>query len=145
MAAQQTGEAALILLTLDHDDLGTPLRVTSDQVNTTSRGDTYYAYYFDFQLPVDSGERQPIARLSIDNVDRAILEAVRAISSPLDVTMEIVLGSTPDTVEASWQGFKLVRVTYDVLTVSGDLVMENFMSEPYPAGSFTPTLFPGVF
>jgi hypothetical protein len=59
--------------------------------------------------------------------------------------MEIVLASDPDTVEAKFVDFKLTNVTYDAHVVQGDLTIEDFTAEPFPAASFSPSLFPGIF
>ena len=49
--AAQTGEAFLVLLELNHADLATPIRVTSDAVATVSNGDTYTPFPFFISLP----------------------------------------------------------------------------------------------
>jgi hypothetical protein len=143
--AQETSEAFLILITIDHDDLATPIRVTSDAVDTTSRSNLFIAFPFDIILPADDGETPPAARLTIDNVSREIGQAIRSISTPPSVTIEIVLSSDVDTVEASFPYFELTDVQYDDLTVSGALTIQNLSSEPYPAESFIPSTHPGLF
>jgi hypothetical protein len=143
--ASETGEAFLILLTLSHPDLEAPLRVTSDAVDTASRGDTFTSYPFDLALPDDTDGRAPRARLTIDNVDRAIVRAVRGLDTPPTVLIEIVRAAEPDTPEARFVDFRLTNVTYDAHLVQGDLSVEDFTTEPFPAGIFSPSLFPGLF
>jgi hypothetical protein len=143
--APETEEAFLILLTLSHPGLAAPLRVTSDAVDTDSRGETFAACPFDLALPDDSDARAPRARLSVDNVDRAIVQAVRSLESPPAVLIEIVRAAAPDTVEARFADFRLVNVTYDAHLVQGDLCVEDFTTEPFPAAIFSPSLFPGLF
>ena len=143
--ASQTGEAFLALITIDHAELAQAVRVTSDAVATTSRGDSFVAFPFEVVLPEDNSERPPRARLKIDNVDRAILRQLRAISSPATVLIEMVRGDDPDTVEASFPDFKLRDVGYDVLAVEGSLDLEDFISEPFPAGVFSPGNFEALF
>ena len=143
--AQETTEAFIVLLTIDHNDLATPIRLTSDGVNTTSMGNTYLSYPFEISLPEDDGLSPPVARLTIDNVSREIGQVIKAISTPPDVTIEIVLSSDFDTVEASFPFFQLTDVDYDALTVTGALTIQNLSMEPYPAESFTPSSHPGLF
>ena len=143
--SQETGEAVLILLTLSHADLPAPIRVTSDAVDTVSRGDPFLAFPFQITLPDDDDERPPEMRLTIDHVGREIVDAVRSINTPATVLLEIVLGSDTDTVEVAFPDFELVDVTMDALTVSGRLTLESFEIEPYPAGLMNPTDFPGLF
>jgi hypothetical protein len=143
--AQETDEAFLILLTIDHDSLDVPIRVSSDAVDTNSRGNTFTAFPFDLTLPDDDDNRSPRARLVIDNVDRQIVLAVRALESAPTVLMEIVRAADPDTVEARFADFRLTNVTYDARAVEGDLTVEDFTAEPFPAHVFSPSLFPGLF
>jgi hypothetical protein len=143
--AQETGEAFLVLLTMDHADLGAPIRVSSDAVDTVSRGNTFLAFPFQLSLPDDTDDRPPRARLTIDNVDRTIVQTLRQISSAPTVLIEVVRGADPNTVEAAFPDFELSNASYDVLTVQGDLTLESFLREPYPAARFTPAGFPGLF
>ena len=143
--AQETGEAFLVLLTIDHPDLALPIRVSSDAVDTVSRGDTFLAFPFQLSLPDDTSNGPPRARLSIDNVDRTIVQTLRSIASAPTVLIEVVRGVEPDTVEAAFPDFELSNARYDVLTVQGDLTLESFLREPYPAAQFTPAGFPGLF
>ena len=143
--AQDTNETFLILITIDHDDLDAPIRVSSDNVDTTSNGNTFVAFPFDLVLADDDENASPRARLSIDNVDRQIVLAVRTITSAPSVLVQIVLASDTDTIEASFPDFKLENISYNDLTVSGDLTLEEFTTEPYPSGTFTPADFAGMF
>lgn len=143
--APETGEVFLVLLTIDHPDLGAPIRVTSDAVDTVSRGETFVAFPFELTLPEDGEDRPPRARLRIDNVDRRIVQAVREIASAPTVLMEVVRAADPDTVEAAFPEFRLRDVSYDALVVEGELSLESFLAEPYPAGIFSPAEFPGLF
>lgn len=143
--AQETGEAFLILLTLSHPAMQEPLRVTSDAVETQSRGESFAPFPFELTLPDDDGNGAPQARLAIDNVDRQIVRALRELGSAPFVLMEIVRAADPDTVEARFVDFRLTDITYDSRVVEGILGIEDFTSEPYPANVFSPGLFPGLF
>lgn len=143
--APETGEAFLILLTLSHPDLAVPIRVSSDAVNTTSRGDLFIAYPFDLTLPDGEEQRPPRARLVIDNVDRQIVATIRTLQSAPTLLIEIIRASDPNTVEAKFSDFKLFDITYDSQVITADLTLEDFTAEPYPAATFSPSLFPGLF
>lgn len=141
----ETGEAFLALITIDHASLAQPIRVTSDAVDTVSRGDTYVRYPFQVELPSDVEDRPPTARLTIDNVHRDILLTLRALPSAPTIAIEIVLGSDPDTVEAAFPDFTLRDIGFDALTIEGELTVEHYDTEPFPAGVFSPADFPGLF
>ena len=74
------------------------------------------------------------------------MQAIRNASGvPPTCTMEIVLVSSLDTVEASFPAFVMRNVSYDALTVEAELSLNVLTSEPFPAGRFRPGAFPGLF
>ncbi len=143
--ASETAEVFLVLLTLAHPDLSVPIRVTSDSVITVSRGNSFVPFPFDLVLPDDQEHSAPRARLVIDNVDRQIVQAVRNLGSSPTALIEIVRANTPDTIEAQFVDFKLTNVSYDAQRVEGTLTVEDFTAEPFPAATFSPSLFPALF
>lgn len=143
--APETNEAFIVLLTIGHADMEEPLRVCNNTAAVTSRGETYIAYPFELTLPDDEDNRPPRARLVIDNVDRQIVQTVRQLVSSPSVTIEIIRAAAPDVVEATFQDFRFTNISYDSHVVEGDLTVEDFTAEPYPAASFSPSLFPGLF
>jgi len=143
--AQQTAEVFLLILTIDHADLTTPIRVVNNTENIDSRGDTYIAFPFQVNLPADRDDQISQVNLSIDNVDRQIVEAVRSLYSPADVALEVVLASSPDTLEAGPFDFKLKSANYNALTVEASLGYEDILNEPFPGDSFNPANYPGLF
>ena len=143
--AAETEEVFIVLLTIAHAEMEEPFRLSSDAVDTVSRGNTYYAFPFGLQLPDDSDEGPPKAKITVDNIDRNIVAAIRSISTWPSVTLEVVLASDPDVVEASFEDFQMREITYNSLVVEGTLSMEALLQEPYPAGTFNPSQFPGLF
>ncbi len=142
---QETGEAFIILLTISHADLPQPIRVCNDGKDIISNGNTFSAFPFEIALPSDEGDQAPKALLRIDNVDRSIVAAVRSVSTSPDVQIDIIRASAPDDIEVSFPDFTFDNIAYDAFTVSGELTLENFLQEPYPAGVFDPSRFPGGF
>ncbi len=143
--AQETEHEFVVLITIDHDDLEEAIRVNSSGTSIMHNGDTYVAFPFEVILPDDVDDRPPRAKLRIDNISREIVLAIRTISSAPRVTIRIVMMETPDVVEAEFLDFRLSNITYDQLTVEGDLTLEEFIGEPYPARVFSPADFPGLF
>lgn len=140
MLSQDTGEAILILITIDHADLPSPLRVSSDAVDTTSGGETFVAFPFAFQPPAEPEDSQqtPFARIQISNIDKQIGEALESISSPATFSVSIVRASAPDTIVLPWPEFKLREVRFDGSFVSGDLSLSDYTTEPFPPYSYVP-------
>lgn len=142
--AEETAAAYIILITIEHETLPEPFYFCSDIKNMSSRGQLYTAFPFDINLPSDSEDADPRTTIRIDNVDRRITAAIRSISSAPTLRIEVVEAGAPDTVEASFPDFQLTDVSYDSLTVSGSLTLEQFTGEPFPADIFSPALFPGL-
>lgn len=138
------GDMPLILITIDHDDLPSAIRVVNNNENVVSRGEEFIAFPFDIAIPDSLENAPPSAKLRIDNVSREIGQAIRLIRSPPRITIEIVRMETPDIVEMSFPEMRLRNVRVDALTVSGDLAFEDLTREPYPAHTFSPANFPGL-
>ena len=143
--SQQTNEVFIVLVEIDHDDFASPIRVCNNSEDITSNGNVYVAYPFQIELPSDEDGDIPQAQLVIDNVDRSLTEAIRSIQSPPTVRIMVVLVSDPDTVEIDLPGFVFTNISYDVMTITGIISIENFLNEPFPGDIFTPTQFPGLF
>ena len=143
--AAESTDVFIILLTFMHADLAEPIRVGSNSADTVSRGQVFIAYPFDLTLPDDDEGRAPRARLVIDNVDRQIVATLRNLATSPILTLEIVRAAEPDIVEAVFHDFRLRNVRYDSHVIEADLTIEDFTAEPYPAGSFCPSVFPGIF
>lgn len=152
--AQQTSEIFAILLTITHPDLTNPIRLSSDSHELLptagvrgiiSRGQEYIYLPFSVSLPSQDETGVARAQISIDNIDRTIVQAVRQANSSLAIKIEVILVSDPDNVEISIDNFKLQKVTYDAFTVGGELSLEYYDLEPFPYKRFTPSGFPGIF
>jgi len=157
--AAETGRVVIALLTLTHEDLAVPIRISSDPTQrieslssvteivygTVSRGQTYVFLPLEIKLPSDTDEGPGEMTISFDNVHRAYTQPIREIFTPVSVNVEIVLDNALDTVEAQWPEFLLTNIRYDAATISGTLKLETLEREPFPAGSFTPSQFPGLF
>jgi hypothetical protein len=143
--AQETAQAFIVLIEITHATLSVPIRICSGGQNITSNTHEFIFYPFELNLPDESTESVPTATLTVDNVDRQIIAALRALDSPPAVRIMVVLSSTPNTVEADFPVFKFTEITYDALTITGTISIEDFLLEPFPGDSFVPSLFPGLF
>ncbi len=143
--SQDTGEAFLILLTIDHADFTVPIRVVNNTEDVTSNGEVYVAFPFSLTLPDEDENREVTAKLTIDNVSREITQALRLIGSPPTIDVSVIRAAAPNTLEISLPTFIMRDVVWDVTTVSGELVLGDITTEPYPQLSFTPGQFAGLF
>lgn len=145
MMDQETPETVLLLLTIEHDDLPSPLRFVNDAVDITSNGLVYIGFPFSIVLPDDDPDKVPEAKLEISNTDRRIVEAIRSLSTAPYATIQVVLASQPDIVETTIPRMRLRAVEWDVATVTGTLGYEDVLNEQFPGRAFTPDIHPGLF
>lgn len=144
--AQETGEVFLLLLVISHPSLPAPIRVVNNSEDVVSGGFTYQRFPFELALPPESDEAPPTVTLRIANADRQIVQAVRSLAGEaMTVDLSVILASSPDTIEAGPYRFTLRDVSYDAAIVEGTLRFEDVLNEPFPADSFTPARFPGLF
>lgn len=142
---QETDQAFLILLTLDSPEMTSPIRVTSDGVDTESNGNTYIAFPFSINLHDQDSEQIPKVKIAIDAVDRRVVEELRNTRDPITVTMEVVLSRDPDTVEVGPIDYTLRNVTVTTQVIEGTLKFGQFQNVNFPSGTFNPIDFPGLF
>lgn len=141
--ASSTAGEWFALLTISHDDIST-LRYAAAEEDVTSNGNVFTALGFDVRLPGNSGE-PPAAQIVLDNVDLSTITAVRSITDPADIQVDIVRRSAPDTIVRTYPNLKLLGATIVPETVSLDLGPDPVFEESYPGTEFTPDLFPGLF
>lgn len=142
--AQETDAVFLELLTISHPDIAT-VRVVNNTLPITSRGNVYDGFPFSLRLPQDVAERLGTVQLTVNNVDRRLVEAIRSVPAPLTVSIEVVTAATPDLVEVGPFDCELFDVTGTMTTISGTLGFEPVLNRVFPAGKFDPQRFPGLF
>ena len=142
---QQTEQVFLLLVEIDHADLASPIRLVNNYESIVSNGETYVAAAFAFTPPVEEDGTIKNSRITFDNVDRAIVEAVRAISSPPTVDVSVIRAAAADTVEAGPWTFYLRAVNYDAHIVSGELYPDNPLRLVASNISYRNTTFAGLY
>lgn len=158
MQSEVSTSVQVALLTIKHESLSEPIRVSSDPTErvakteeniiygTKSRGNTYYYVGFDYSLPNDEDGAAPQVTLSLSYVTRDVIEAIEKMGTgPVSVDMEICFADTPDTVEIGIYDMQLSDITYDQTSISGTISRDLLFQEPYPFRSFIPQHYPFLF
>lgn len=159
MFSPDADDTLITLLTISGAGITTPIRIadgytgrlagltTDDEViyGVPSRGNDYIFLPFSITLPTEEQASAPRCNITINDVTRYLIPTIRTISSSPTVTMELVLSSSPNTVEASFPGFKMAGISYNANTITAELTVESLAAEPFPAHTFTPSYFPGLF
>lgn len=153
----------LLFLTITHADLEDPVRIVNDIGTVNGKpaewvfgGETFIAFPFSAELLTDT-DAPPRGQLEVANVDRAIGEAILAISGPPSVEIVAVLPSEFDTSAHprteigtasrifTATGLKLRDVEVDAVSIRGTIMSIDDTAEPYPATRATKALLPGLY
>ncbi|WP_130617990.1 DUF1833 family protein [Dyella amyloliquefaciens] len=145
MLAQETAEVFLVCVTITHPDIDTQRLVNNTEVVSRAAGD-YLPCPMNLALPDQTEDQVPEVNIVIDNVDREVLRQIRLIRGVPQVTLEVILASSPDTVEAGPFDFSLKSTNYDVLSINGTLGYDDdILNQQVPAQTYTPVNSPGLF
>lgn len=151
--SQDSGDVFLNLVTIDHDDLDTPIRVVNNNEDISHGGETYVAFPFEVNLPPEQEESMPYATLKIDVVDQQISQVIRELQTRPTVTLEVIRVSINPTTQAktitseiSVGDFVLSNVSYNHLSLTAKIGFEeNFLTQNATKDIFDKSMFPGIF
>ena len=141
---QDTEEVFVVLLEIDHADMTTPLRVALNTEDVTSNGNLFTAFPFTIIPPSDESDRINAGRIVFIDVTREIRTELLSISSPPTVDAQVVLASDPNSIQIQWPKLLLNDLIVEGIQISGQLVIEDFSKEPFPAAIMSPGRFPGL-
>lgn len=152
--AEVTEDVWAVLATIEHPQLVTPLRISSDptvrlsedplRYGTRSRGEVYEFVMMSVGLPDDQQGRASAASLVLANVAEDMAKVVRSVTSPGAARLELIWASEPDAIEETWE-LVIVKARYDAERVTLELSREPVVNEPYPSQRMTRDRFPGLF
>jgi hypothetical protein len=142
--APECEEVFLWLMKIRNDEI-VDINVVNNTEDITSNGEVYTAFGFGIILSEDDGERLPEVRLTIDNVDRMLIDEIRGVSTPLIVDLSLVLASNPDNVEMEFPKMTLRRVSYNETLITGTLVVAEILASRFPADKMSPLDYPGLY
>jgi hypothetical protein len=112
--------------------------------DVTSRGNVYMAFPFEFELPSDNGETQPVIKIKAANSSQELIESVRAIIDPPTVKLEVIASTAPDVVEKTIDFLSLTNVEYDALSITFTLQPINILARSFPNTFYDATEFPDL-
>lgn len=153
---REGAEPGIELLTLTGDMLISPehpdgiVRLCKYHSDVISRGNTFTVSDFEFSRPEES-DQQPVAKLTVANVDRLIglslieasmNEAPTVIADGLTVLFEMVRPADFNAVIYAADKLKLRNVSIDPLIVEGGLSVAQLDKEPYGSLRMVPAHFP---
>jgi hypothetical protein len=155
---ERSAEQILAFLTITHPSLTDPIRVVSDPVDFVLDGVTFTGFEFEITIVTDD-ESAPFAKLSIQNVDRRIGEALQSVTNPATIRLELIAGSEFDqtadprteivtgTAARTYvaEELELIGVEADAMFLTGRLQTRDYSKEIWPGQMATQENFPGLF
>jgi hypothetical protein len=112
------------------DGVTTSVTITIESIGDGIGGGTLYAAFpFDITLPKNVNDQISTAQLSVTNIDRRLVESIRGQTVAMTVDIEVVLSSETTTTMVKYVDFTWRNLTYDAMTVSGTLTLEDFLNE----------------
>jgi Domain of unknown function (DUF1833) len=143
--SRETGEAALLLLELNHPMLSDPVRFVLNTQPVTHQARQYEPMYFECSLPEQVADKVTGMKLRVDGIDRVMIEKLRSFDTPPTVTLKIVGTNDLDTVEMETAEFAWRIVTYGSHWLEGELEAPAVFQLNFPADYFSPAVAPGLF
>jgi hypothetical protein len=141
--AQETGSAFWYLLELSHASLATPLRFCTNNEKIARLGEDWFPTWFEITLPAETSEQQTKATITIENIDRTLVDALQTLDGPLDV--KIYITPSHDTSTIGPFRFKWRETDWDAQSIKGSLEPNDLLNELWPKDEFIPSKFPGLF
>ena len=143
--SRETGETPVILLTIDSTEMASPINLCNNGENVESDSVIYTAWPFDVSLPSDIPGRTSTTAIKISNVSQQVESVLDTLVEWPNITLSLVLASTPDTIERGPANFILNGYKADLFNASGSLSYGDDIHEPISKHSFTPQEYPGGF
>lgn len=144
MFGQNSDDPFLTLVRLSHPSFDT-IYLVNNTVDILSQGNIYRAFPMKVTLPPDDGETSREASITFSNVTLELIDELRSITDPLNVEMEMILASAPDTVQYSVNDLKLRNIKYNAQEIQGTLYLDNFLNTEMTSEQYTPENYPGIF
>jgi len=166
MFSSETEQAIVMLLTIYDPEItntDTPLIRLADNFNkrisetdteivygVRSRGNNYVFLPMEISLPSEGEDGNSNCTIRFNFVTPEAIQIIREeLTSPAKILLELVLADGTsadiDAVEATFSGFYITSANYSADSITLNLGMINYNTEPFPAYNFTPKNFPGLF
>ncbi len=141
--AQESDDPFLTLVTLQNPFFVT--RLVNNSSDIISRANAFTAFPMKIRLPVDDGSSQRDFTIDFDNVSLELITNLRSVTSPIGVTIEMVLASIPDVVQMSFDELFVINISYTATRISARIGMDGFLAVEMTSERYAPTNFPGLF
>lgn len=142
---QRTGaEPGIYLLTAESLEWGEAIHYARSPNDVTSRGKVFLKSWFDI-TESDDTDGSPTVRILLPNVDREIGLLITETNTEINVTIELVRESAPDTVVQAYRRLVVRNIRSDKSAITGELSVISSSNEPCFNTKIAPRDFPGFY
>ena len=154
LTSRESGEIPVLLFTVTHNSLPAPIRISTDNADafvvdgetvrgTISNGQQFLYLPMSPTLPKDVPDQPSSMQVVFDNIGQTMVEMFRTITSPANVTVQLVRAAAPDAIEAEIKFFQLTGSEIDQFTIVASLSVENIWQAPASTIRRRPANYPG--
>lgn len=142
--SEAVGKVPIDLVSFESESFGA-LRLCSDTTPFTSRGNTYSpAPLLNVKLAPSQPGQFPAVDFEIGVNDQSIVAALRSIEESPTIRYEVVLASSPDTVQKGIGALTIEAVEMGLLRLRMKLGVFPLFKVIGPKRAYTPDLAPGA-
>lgn len=143
--ARETSEAFLALMQITGPGLE-PIRVVNNLESITRNGQVYQPWAFDGAPPEDGAQPSPTVTLTVDNIDRTVMEQLRNFQGVPVCELVWVMSSQPDRAVYGPFEFVIQQASADEMTIELQLGHEeDILNQGWPGQLYGPTNSPGLY
>lgn len=143
----EAGDYLVALVTFDSARLAHPVRLSSARETIVSQGRTFLGASLDYTLPSSVEQQTSSLQLVLPGISQQLIQLIDSHPERFDVTLEVVLRSTPNVIEVG--PFQMRSERFEVDYSSGAASMEcryNYtLDMPLVTKKLTVSLVPGAF
>lgn len=145
ITGQNTAEAVVHLVTIEHADFVAPLRYCTGGEDIVSNGATFTARAMKVQTPGEGEPGARRARILIDNIEQDAVASLRSVQTGRpSVTIETILASDPDLIELSYPALELRAFSPSGDSIDIEIAPRDDSEEEFPVQTFSPMRTPGL-
>lgn len=141
--SQESDDPFLTLVTLTHATF--TARLVNNSTDIISRGNTFTAMPMKIRMPMDDGETSRDFTIELDNISLELIENMRSVTDTIQVQIELILASMPNTVQMSHSDLIIKTINYNAQKISVQIILDSFLVVEMTSERYTPTLYPGLF
>lgn len=135
-----------ILLTIEHEDMPTPMRLVTPSLDPiTSRGNVYSPTRFDVEGISERSGELARPRIMIEAPSGVVLAALQSLAFSPTIAIEVVLENDLNTVQAAIYDLEITNVQATTSALVADLVSSRFAKLPFPGVNMDRKRVAGIF